>query len=275
LSDAGNPEINLERRLRFGGTERAYFVSLPREFDPDLTYWSLVFVHGGGGNARKNPKAIAMRRVADEMNLPAVLIMPEFITRDKQVSRFPSLGEGAFLEAVLENARTEFKLHEKILLNGYSMGGQFSHRFALTNPRKVKACAAFAAGTWTTPNGRLLIEGHGEVKDPRAFLSNRNNSGRVPERLNDIFDARTAEVAGLPASNGAEEVPFLVMCGTLDTRYDIAVEFASSLRNGGFTVETAWPKTPHSSESDEFRFEFGKFTEAAVRFFLKHTSESV
>jgi pimeloyl-ACP methyl ester carboxylesterase len=247
---------------------------LPEKFDPDTSYWPLVFVHGGGGNARTNPKAITMRRVADEMGLPAILIVPEFITRDKQVSRFPSLGEGAFLESVLGNACTEFRLYEKILLSGYSMGGQFSHRFALSNPSMVKACAAFSAGTWTTPDGRLLIEGYGEVKDPRTFLTNRDNAKKVPERLHDAFDARTAEVAGLSRSEGAEGVPFLIMCGTLDSRYDIAVEFASSLRKKGFVVETAWPKTPHSSESGKYMVEFDKFTEAAIRFFKKHTKDA-
>jgi pimeloyl-ACP methyl ester carboxylesterase len=278
LSDACNlhpPHIPLEHKLKFDGTERTYFILLPEEFDPDSTYWPLVFVHGGGGNARTNPKAIAMRRVADEMNLSVILIIPEFITIDKQVSRFPSIGEGAFLEAVLGNARTEFNLHEKILLTGYSMGGQFSHRFALTHPSMVKACAAFAAGTWSTADGRLLIEGLGEVKDPKAFLSDRNNASKVPGRLHDIFDARTAQVAGLSPSEGAQEVPFLIMCGTLDPRYEIAVVFASSLRENGFTVETAWPKTPHSSESDDYRFEFGKFSEAAIRFFLKHINDAI
>ncbi len=263
----------LTRTIEFQGAERTYFVALPKGFNPDKTYWPLVVAHGGGGNARTNPKAIAMRRIADERNLPAILILPEFITADKEVSRFPVLGEGAFLKAVLEQVHAEYKLYEKILLCGYSMGGQFAHRFALANPDLVQACAAFAAGTWTTPDGRLLIEAYGEVKDPKAFLSSPENAEKVPERLRDLFDARTAEVAGHPAAEGAEKVPFLVMCGTLDTRFSIAQEFAASLRESGFTVETEWPRTPHSSNSEEYRSEFEKYSKHAVLFFRKHTGE--
>ena len=257
--------------LTFQGTERTYFVALPNGFDPDNTYWPLVVVHGGGGNARTNSKAIVMRRTADELNLPAIMILPEFVTDDKQLSRFPLLGEGTFLKEVLKDVRAEFRLHEKILLNGYSMGGQFSHRFALSNPDMVRACAAFAAGTWSTPDGRLLIEEYGEVKNPKAFLSTKENAKKVPERLHDLFDARTGAIVSLPAADGAEKVPFLVMCGTIDTRFSIAVEFASCLRESGFTVETQWPKTPHSSKSGKYRSEFEKYPEHAIRFFKKHT----
>ena len=261
----------LARNLTFEGAERTYFIALPKGFDPESTYWPLVVVHGGGGNARMNSKAIAMRRIADEVNLPAIMILPEFVTDDKQLSRFPLLGEGTFLKEVLKDVRAEFKLHEKILLNGYSMGGQFSHRFALSNPDMVRACAAFAAGTWSTPDGRLLIEEYGEVKNPKAFLSTKENAKKVPERLHDLFDARTGAIVSLPAADGAEKVPFLVMCGTIDTRFSIAVEFASCLRESGFTVETQWPKTPHSSKSGKYRSEFEKYPEHAIRFFKKHT----
>jgi len=264
-----------KRTFEHQGAERVYYLVPPREFDPNKTYWALVVVHGGGGNARTNPKAMAMRRIADEMNLPAIMILPEFVTEDKQVSRFPSLGEGRFLMEVLEKVRGEFKLREKILLNGYSMGGQFSHRFALSNPGMVQACAPFAAGTWTTPDGRLLIEEYGEVTDPKTFLSSPENVNKIPERLRDLFDMRTAEVAGLPAAEGAERIPFLVMCGTLDPRYDIAVQFAESLRDSGFLVETEWPSTPHGSKSEEHASEFEKYPEHAIRFFMKHTTDCV
>ena len=113
----------LVRSLEYGGQKRDYFVALPDDFDAEATYWPLVVVHGGGGNARKNPMAIAMRRLSDELGLPAILILPEFITVDKQVSRFPVLGEAGFLKAVLEQARTEFKLHPQDAVERLLHGG--------------------------------------------------------------------------------------------------------------------------------------------------------
>lgn len=263
------------RTFDYQGVQRTYFVALPIDHDPESTYWPLVVVHGGGGKADKNKYAAAMRRLADEAGLPTIVIQPQFITEDKQVSRFPSLGEDAFLLAVLEKVRAEFKLHGKILLNGYSMGGQFTHRFALAHPNVVQACAPFAAGTWTTPDGRLLIEEYGEVADPKAFLSTAENSARIPERLRDLFDPRVAGVAGLKAAEGAERVPYLVMCGTLDTRLSIAQDFATALKASGYRVETEWPRTPHSSDKGEHVAEFEKYSISAIAFFKRHTGPSL
>ena len=272
LVGAWSSDTSPQRRtFDYQGTQRTYFVALPIDHDPEATYWPLVVVHGGGGNAGENKYAATMRRLADKVGLPAIVIQPQFITEDKQVSRFPSLGEDAFLLAVLEKVRAEFKVHDKILLNGYSMGGQFSHRFALAHPNVVQACAPFASGTWTTPDGRFLIEEYGEVADPKAFLSTAENSAKIPERLRDLFDPRVAGVAGLKAAAGAERVPYLVMCGTLDTRLTIAQDFATALKAAGYRVETEWPRTPHSSSNTEFAAEYEKYSVEAIAFFKRCT----
>ena len=259
------------RTLEYNGQARNYYIALPGNFDPTATYWPLVVVHGGGGKAAENPKARALRRLADEQGLSAIVIQPQFITEDKQVSRFPSLGEAAFLLAVLEEVREEFKVYPKMLLNGYSMGGQFAHRFAFAHPDLVQACAPFASGTWTTPDGRLLIEEYGAVDDPEAFLAIPENAAKIPERLHDLFDPRVPGVAGLKPAVGAERVPYLVMCGTLDTRLSIAKEFAASLGSAGFSVETEWPATPHGNPDSAYDAEFEKYYEHAIAFFKRHT----
>lgn len=253
------------------GGDRVYSVFLPTDFDPNETYWPLVVVHGGGGTGKTNPKAIAMRRLADESDLPAILIAPDFVVKDKKLSQFPMLGEEAFLKAVLREVRGQYRLHPKILLTGYSMGGQFTHRFALGNPDLVQACAPLAAGTWTTPDGRLLIEDYGEVENAKAFLSSKQNVTKIPARLNGLFDAQVAQVADRPATKGAATIPFLVMCGTLDTRWPIAKEFAASLKDSGFGVETEWPITPHGSKGGKHKAEFAKYPRRVIEFFKEHT----
>ncbi len=263
----------LKRTLQYEGSERTYYMVLPKEYDSNKTYWPLLVVHGGGGKAKENKRAVSMRRLADEWGLPAIMILPEFIIHDKPVSRFPVLGEGTFLKTLLEQVRVDYKLHEKILLTGYSMGGQFTHRFALQNPDWIQACATFAAGTWSTPDGRLLVQEYGEVKNPEEFLSSIENAPKVTERLRDLFEPRTAEIAGLPAAEGAKQIPFLVMCGTLDPRHSISIEFADSLRDAGFSVETEWPRTPHGSRLPEYRAEFERYSEHAIRFFKNHTGD--
>ncbi|MGI9471723.1 MAG: hypothetical protein ACR2NZ_09345 [Rubripirellula sp.] len=267
---AAGDESPRTHTFKYNDSDRVYSVFLPRGFDPSATYWPLFVVHGGGGRGVTNPKAIAMRRVADELDLPAILITPDFVVKDKNVSRFPMLGEEAFLKAVLQQVRGKYNLRSKVLLTGYSMGGQFTHRFALGNPDLVHACAPLAAGTWTTPDGRLLIEDYGEVENAEAFLSSTTNVTKIPARLSGLFDARVAQVAERPMADGAEKIPFLVMCGTLDTRWSIALEFASSLKNSGFNVQTEWPVTPHGSKVGRHKAEFAKYPQHVIEFFKKH-----
>jgi len=262
----------LERKLIFRGVTREYFLQLPENFQREKSYWLLVSVHGGSGGARSNPKILSLRKTVRRHNFPAITVSPAFNTVDKQVSRFPALGEGEFLKAVIDEIRKNYNVHSKILLTGYSMGGQFAHRFAFANPDLVQACAPFAAGTWSTPDGKLLIEGYGIVSDPKQFLSDPLNARLVPMRLKDLFDSRTVDIVGLPARKGAEKVPFLVMCGSLDTRFPIAKQFAKSLKDTGFTVETEWPKTPHASKAEKYKSEFNKYPEHVMAFFMKHTT---
>jgi len=260
------------RSIPFDGFERAYYVRLPIDYAPEKTYWLLVTVHGGGGNGRSHFLAKGIRRAADEIGLDAIVISPNFSNTDAQASRFPALGEGDFLQAVLEHVHRQYQLQTKILLTGYSRGGQFSHRFAFRHPELVQAVAPFAAGTWTTPDGGLLIEGLGEVVAPGSFLSNPENASLVPKRLGDLFSPRVAKAAGISARPQAKCVPFLVMCGSLDPRFEIAQLFAKSLEVADYSVTTAWPRTPHGSrDQEEFRAEFEKYSQRAVEFFRQVT----
>ena len=217
--------------------------------------------------------AVAAKMMTDELGLKAIVVVPSFSNDDFLASRFPALGEGEFLDHVLDELRGEYRLRPKILLTGYSRGGQFSHRFALQNPEKVEACAPFAAGTWTTPDGRLLIDRFGEVSEPESFLSTSENATDVPERLRNLFQPRVAAVAGLAADPASKAIPFLVMNGTLDPRLPIAREFARSLAENGYSVETDWPRTPHVCDDEPAcRVEFGRYAQRAVEFFLSVTS---
>ena len=112
----------------------------------------------------------------------------------------------------------------------------------------------------------------GEVKDPKSYLASPQNGEGLRASQKSLFDPRVAKVAGQPASSGAKAIPFLVMCGTLDERFEIAKEFASSLKRLGYTVNTAWPRTMHGGrKKDEYRAEFEKYSQVTVEFFLRVT----
>ena len=267
-------EDPLRSTIEFGGEDREYYVRLPMAFDPEKTYWPLVAVHGGRGNGRNPFLARGVHRAADALGLDAIVVSPSFSNTDFQASRFPALGEGKFLLAVLDDLRRHYRLQVKILLTGYSRGGQFSHRFAFAQPALVQAVAPFAAGTWTTPDGKLLIEALGEIDKPRAFLSDPENASLVPTRLQSIVVPRVAQVAGILAKPQAKDIPFLVMCGTLDTRFDTAQRFAKTMKAAGYDIQTEWPRTPHGSrDKAEFMAEFEKYAQGAVAFFLRVTEK--
>jgi poly(3-hydroxybutyrate) depolymerase len=258
----------------YNGTEREYFVWLPKDFDADRIYWGLVTVHGGGSDGRTFWLTEQMRRAADEIGLHAIVISPSFLKDDPNAQRFPILGEGAFLEHILEDIHSMYQLKSKILLTGYSRGAQFTHRFALWNPTLVQACAPLSAGSWTTPDGRFLMFSLAEVENPESYLASPQNSEGLASSQKSLFDSRVAKVAGRPASSGAKSVPFLVMCGTIDERFDIAQKFASSLQRLGYITNTAWPKTPHGGrKKDEYRTEFEKYSQVTVGFFLRVTED--
>ncbi len=268
-SDSGQP---IRKTLQHKGIEREYFVSPPRDYDPDAVYWGLLAAHGGGGNGRTFWMVERLRHLADELGLKAIVISPSFNLEDPAEESFPILGGIAFLDAVVEDAHLTYRLRPKILVTGYSRGGQFSHRYALWNPEKVEACAPLSAGSWTTPDGRLLITPTGEIETPESFLLSSSNAKEVSKTHQYLFDPRIAEVAGTPAKADAHRIPFLVMCGSLDERFEIAQSFVESLGCENFQVESLWPRTPHGGRNDEeYRTEFEKYPRGAIEFFLKLT----
>ena len=263
---------SIRKSIQHNGSEREYFVMLPKDYDPGKVYWGLVAAHGGGGNGRTFWMIERFRSLADELGLEAIVISPSFDLTDPPEESFPVLGGIAFLDAVVEDARLAYRLQPKILVTGYSRGGQFSHRYALWNPGKVEACAPLSAGSWTTPDGRLLITPTGEIKAPESFLLSSSNAKEVSKTHQYLFDSRIAEVAGTPAKADANQIPFLVMCGSLDEQFENAQQFVESLRSKDFQVESTWPRTPHGSRNDEeFRTEFEKYPRGTIEFFMKVT----
>jgi pimeloyl-ACP methyl ester carboxylesterase len=261
-------KVPIRNIITFEGVEREYFVRKPQNFNSNKCYWLVVVVHGGGGNGQSYWLADGINTAVTDLGLNALIVTPSFSNTDFQASRFPTLGEGAFLKLVINEVQSEFRLHKKILLTGYSRGGQFTHRFAFQNPNLVKACATFSAGTWTTPDGKLLFLPDYEAKNPESFLSSKTNATKVAERFGDMFQPRVAKVAGREAKKGAKKIPFLVMCGTLDPRFEAAKQFSKSLEVTGFRVQTQWPETPHGGRA-EYPKQFLEYSTSAVEFFIE------
>jgi poly(3-hydroxybutyrate) depolymerase len=230
------PEL-VRRTLSFRGMPREYFLHLPSGFDGAKSYWGLVVVHGAGEDGRTPFPNRAMARFTTELGLEAIVISPSFSNDDYNASRFPSLGEGEFLDAVLKEVRSGYTIRPRIFLTGYSRGGQFSHRYALAHPDRVAAVAPIASGTWTTPDGRFLVEGLGELSDVRAFLADPANAARVPENLRDLFQARVAAAARRMNTAGGCDRP-LVRAATKGRRK------WQTIVDAPLPTPTIWPTGP-------------------------------
>ena len=157
--------------FEFEGREREYFVWLPANFDKSKKYWVLVIAHGGGevNSGRRFWMTKPIWKCAQQKGLDVIIVTPTFHKPDPIPERYP-IKEGQFLSEIIDRIKKDYKVFPKILLTGYSRGGQFSHRYTLWYPDRVQACAPFAAGSWTTPDGRLLDPALGEIKNPNEFL---------------------------------------------------------------------------------------------------------
>jgi hypothetical protein len=117
----------------------------------------------------------------------------------------------------------------------------------------------------------------GEVRDPESYLASPQNAEGLPSSQKEYFVSRVAKVAGRPASSGAKRIPFLIMCGTEDPRFEMAKEFATILKSLGYLVDTAWPRTPHwdNAKHGKIRDEFKKYSQVVTEFFLRATNASM
>lgn len=259
----------LRHTLQHEGAERDYYVRLPQNYDPAVRHWLVFAVHGGGGDGRTYWLADGLIRAVDATGFDAIVVAPSFPLEDANAQRFPSLGLGALARRIIDDAKAKYAIHPAIFVTGSSRGGQFAHRFVLSDPEGIMACAPLSAGSWTTPDGRFINFVLGPVDDPAA-LGAGEAPGDIPESQKTLFDPRVAEVAAQPAHPDAQRVPFLVMCGTLDARFDTAKQFAASLVLAGYEVQTRWPQTAHGYRNDPaLQGEFEKYFATIIDFFQR------
>ena len=90
----------------------------------------------------------------------------------------------------------------------------------------------------------VLMDGVSELKDPKSNLRSLAGS-KLPENPHANLDPRVAVASRLRAKSGAERIPFLVVCGTLNSRLSIARAFVASLETQGYEVETGWLQSSH------------------------------
>ena len=127
--------------------KRDYFVQLPENFDPDKKYWLFVLVHGHRGNGEKT---IGGYRKYAFAQTECITVAPSFPWDPKMGGYYQTLGGNSDkqLISIFQTLGKKYKLHDRMLLYGFSGGSQFTHRFAMKHHKYVLACSSHSGGSW-------------------------------------------------------------------------------------------------------------------------------
>jgi len=128
------------------------YVRPPRDAGSIDALQVLVALHGLGGNGEQFASHLLAQADRNRWLIVAPTIVYGDWTDPKQIaSEDPRLIR--WLADYLDQlpALVGRPLRPRVLLLGHSRGAQLAHRFALFEPRRVRAVAALAAGTYTLP----------------------------------------------------------------------------------------------------------------------------
>ena len=156
IFERGRVQLHILR----GRPSRRYYLYLPglcsrnNSESPALSNL-LVTCHGISRNARTH--VVAFQNFAERFNTAvlAPLFDDNFYPDYQRLGR-KNLGHRSdlALNDMLEDVEEHLGFSEKILMFGFSGGGQFVHRYAMAYPEKLKAYALAAAGWYTFPDRR-------------------------------------------------------------------------------------------------------------------------
>lgn len=154
----------------------------------------LVTMHGMGGDG----PSFCQNIIATAERNGWIVVAPTFKYQDYKNPALVVQDDIAFLaklNAMLDSvpARTGVQTRNKVLLYGFSRGGQAVHRFATLYPERTLGVAAVAAGSYTLPLATMLVNGRSQALPmPYGIANIRANLGfdfnlaafkRIPFRI--------------------------------------------------------------------------------------------
>lgn len=146
----------------------------------------------------------------------------------------PAADGGAGLLAAVDYASENYKTSRRIMLAGFSRGGQFTHRFVLhAAPDRVLAAVPCNPGAWTLPEGGALVRNR-KTKEMGTLPAEAKRTGDEKAYTDDAWKASLA-----PGVQAASSVPFLVICTRDDTtRLPLAKAWVKASTAAGYTVQS-------------------------------------
>lgn len=139
------------------------FISIPSDAARRGPLQILVALHGMGDNG---PNFCQNLLATAERN-GWLVVAPTFKYQDYKNPELVAQDDLVFLPRLLAlidgiPARTGLPTRGKVLLYGFSRGGQAAHRFATLYPERTAGVAALSAGSYTLPLQTLLVGGRSQ-----------------------------------------------------------------------------------------------------------------
>lgn len=222
------------------------FIYIPNNAEHFQPVQILVAMHGMGGdgvNFCQNLLAAADRN-------GWIVVAPTFKYQDYMNPDLVLQDDLAFLPRLKEMidsvpARSGLTTRNKVLLYGYSRGGQAAHRFATYYPERTLAVVSLSAGSYTLPLDTMLVNGKSQK------LALPYGVADLQQRLGKGFNYDTFK--GIPFrievggnDTNANEVPRSWDAFEGKTRVDRARAYTVALQNIGVDASLAvYPGVDH------------------------------
>ncbi len=158
-----------------------YYLILPKKISENMDI--LVSVHGVTRNAIEHCVKFARNFPLDNIVFVAPLFSKE------RFKKFQILGKDTdgyrpdqALNEILKEIRSKYNINTgKIILSGYSGGGQFAHRYAMIYPQEIKKLVLMAPGWYTFPDENIEYpEGIGANSEFADLVINPANLLDIP-----------------------------------------------------------------------------------------------
>ena len=134
-----------ERTITSNGTERVYYLELPKDYNSNTTY-SLVFgFHGMGGDYTSFTEGSSYN-LQSAMGEEAILVYPNALPDDSDVTKWDDFDLDFFDDLLAEIKANLCFDTRKVFALGHSAGAGFTHELGCQRGNELRAIAPVAGG---------------------------------------------------------------------------------------------------------------------------------